>query len=930
MSSPAQFREPARPEVANEVKALATRPPSGRTSMILFVVAVGLMALVRLCFFPDRFITLSYGLPLLICLWHMDRRLLWAMVAAFLTLSVVKTFVLLAGAVADDPFQILLWLMQVINIVVMAGFIDAVIRLARRLRAHNAQLQAANTELAAQKEQISQQNTEIQAQSEELAQQNEELTQQSEELSRQNEELQQQAEELEQQTEEVQAQAEELRFSNHELSRREAMVEAFLTSLRDTGDEQQLLTRIAHAALELVGGSALAAALVERVGDELVVRAPAGLDLGQDRWPFGRSFAALVINQNQTGFVEDLDQRPDLIVPRPGTGQFRSILATPLRVRGQPMGAVEIYSAEPHLWTRDDFRIIEWVAAEASLVLDLLRLQNELRQSRDQLAWVLKKTGIGMWLNELPLNRLNWDEQTRQLFFLPPTGEITIDLFWSRVHPDDREPTRIAVEAALQQHTLYEIDHRAVHPETGEVRWIRSAGQATYAEDGRPTRFDGINYDITPRKQAEAELREARDQLEQRVVDRTRELADTVAQLQAEILKRKEASRGLERAHAQLQDRSEQLRALVLELTQAEERERRRVAQVLHDHVQQLLASMRFQTEFIAAEAEAPAIREAAATATGILQEALAATRTLTGELSPAVLQTANLAEPLRWLARWMQERHQLNVTVRSDSVDTDQRELRELIFRCVRELLFNIVKHAGVRSADVELTRTEDKVRIRVSDRGHGFDPQHLSEPRTDGGFGLLSVRERLEHCGGEFHLLSAPGQGTQVTLLIPVMARSADAERPPRPAPASPAPPIPQPPRAPIGPAARRIRTVVVDDHHVARAGLRGALERHADFEVVGEAATAADALAEIRRLLPDVVIMDVNLPDRSGIEITQQLVGEFPKLRVIGFSMHEEGPPAEAMRAAGACGFVSKGAPVAELIAALRHYCHPSVRS
>jgi len=114
---------------------------------------------------------------------------------------------------------------------------------------------------------------------------------------------------------------------------------------------------------------------------------------------------------------------------------------------------------------------------------------------------------MGMWLNTMPLGRLDWDDRTRELFFVPPGVEATAELFWSRLHPDDREPTRLAVEAAIRDRTLYAIDHRVVNPDTGEIRWIRSAGQATYAEDGSPVRFDGVNYDITERKQAEESLR---------------------------------------------------------------------------------------------------------------------------------------------------------------------------------------------------------------------------------------------------------------------------------------------------------------------------------------------------------------------------------------------------------------------------------------
>jgi PAS domain S-box-containing protein len=133
--------------------------------------------------------------------------------------------------------------------------------------------------------------------------------------------------------------------------------------------------------------------------------------------------------------------------------------------------------------------------------------EDSLRAKTAQLKFALASTGMGMWLNTMPLGKLDWDDRTRELFFVPPGVEATAELFWSRLHPDDREPTRIAVEAAIRDRTLYAIDHRVLNPATGEIRWVRSAGHATYAGDGSPVRFDGVNYDITERKRAEESLR---------------------------------------------------------------------------------------------------------------------------------------------------------------------------------------------------------------------------------------------------------------------------------------------------------------------------------------------------------------------------------------------------------------------------------------
>ncbi len=115
--------------------------------------------------------------------------------------------------------------------------------------------------------------------------------------------------------------------------------------------------------------------------------------------------------------------------------------------------------------------------------------------------------------------------------------------------------------------------------------------------------------------------------------------------------------------------------------------------------------------------------------------------------------------------------------------------------------------------------------------------------------------------------------------------------------------------------------IRVVIVDDHKMFRDGLRGLINAEPDMEVVGEAIDGKDAIEVARRLLPDVVIMDISMPVMNGIEAMRHLIKDNPKLKVIMLSMYSSGPLVNSVMAAGACGYVLKGCDFQELAAAIR---------
>jgi PAS domain S-box-containing protein len=273
-------------------------------------------------------------------------------------------------------------------------------------------------------------------------------------------------------------------------------------------------------------------------------------------------------------------------------------------------------------------------------------------------------------------------------------------------------------------------------------RWALDRDQA-----GQPGAILTTYNDITERKQAEAALQQLTETLEQRVAERT------------EALRTSEA----------------QLRVLASELTMAEQAERRRIAQILHDDLQQRLFGTRMLLKIVAEETEGTQSELAAYAeqAYGLLGDAIALARQLTVDLSPPVLKEEGLADMLQWLATQLARQHALQVEVRAKHrFVIPEADMRVLLFQCVRELLFNVVKHGQTDHATVELAPGEaGYLRIQVSDAGRGFDVA-AAEARHTGGFGLFSVRERLGFFGGRMAIDSAPGQGTRITLEVPAAA--------------------------------------------------------------------------------------------------------------------------------------------------------------
>jgi signal transduction histidine kinase len=216
-----------------------------------------------------------------------------------------------------------------------------------------------------------------------------------------------------------------------------------------------------------------------------------------------------------------------------------------------------------------------------------------------------------------------------------------------------------------------------------------------------------------------------------------------------------EASRAMtEELERRVAQRTAQLRALVADLEAVEEQERRQIARDLHDDFGQTLAAARIRLTSLCND-----------------KRANSAIRSLAAQLAPDVLHELGLSAALDWLGEEIERTFGLNVKVVDDGAAKPlAQEARSILYRAVRELLINVAKHAKTDSAIVQCECRDDRIIVRVSDQGVGYDPAAALAGRQRG-LGLISVRERLSLIGGTFEMRSAPGGGTLAKLTAPLM---------------------------------------------------------------------------------------------------------------------------------------------------------------
>lgn len=379
------------------------------------------------------------------------------------------------------------------------------------------------------------------------------------------------------------------------------------------------------------------------------------------------------------------------------------------------------------------------------LLVEIVR-REQAQETSAKLAAIVESSDDAIISKDLTGTITSWNAGAERLFGYTP--QEAIGQFITMLMPPERVDEEPGILNRIRQGLSIEHYETVRRRKDGTLLDISLTVSPIVDRKGCIVGASKIARDITERKMTEARLKHFTTELEQHVLERTKELVESEGRL----------------------------RALATELNLAEQRERARLASELHDYLAQLLVLSRI-TLARAKRTGLPSDGQAYVNqADESLSQALTYCRTLMAELSPPILQEQGLPAGLLWLADHMQ-RQELTVTVDLDQAGhvSLPEDRAVLLFQSVRELLINVAKHGRVKTATVRMTYEDGLLRIIVRDE-NGFDLTAAAVAVSDkpsplsSKFGLFSIRERMKALGGNFDLQSAPGEGTTATLVLPL----------------------------------------------------------------------------------------------------------------------------------------------------------------
>ena len=448
----------------------------------------------------------------------------------------------------------------------------------------------------------------------------------------------------------------------------------------------------------------------------------------------------LIVSETQSDARVNAESYGDLSI--------RSFIIVPLVREGEWRFQISIIDDKPRDWRDDEIQLIGELTTRIWMRLERARAEKAMRRSEERLRLIIESAkGYAIFTTDGDYLINSWYAGAVHTF-----GWSEAEILGQRIDmlftPEDRA-------TGEPQKELETARAKGIAP---DVRWhLRKDGSRVFINgvvhlmrDGELDGFLKIGRDLTAQRQAEEDLRESQKQL--------RVLNETLEQ--------------------KVEEKTAEVQQLATDLVKATQRERQRISLVLHDDLQQRIYSIRMQMSFLrdGLPTESETALKEASDIEKELAEILTIMRDLSLDLSPPILPGEGLSHAIEWLASRVREQYTLSVELQANGPFViPNEELHVLLFNFVRELVFNVVKHAEASRAVVTLAWLDHGLRIEVRDDGKGF-PDHLPEggmnkqndlPRS---LGLHTIRHQLNLFGGSMEINSKPGAGTQVTLIVPL----------------------------------------------------------------------------------------------------------------------------------------------------------------
>jgi PAS domain S-box-containing protein len=469
-------------------------------------------------------------------------------------------------------------------------------------------------------------------------------------------------------------------------------------------------------------------------------------------------------------------------------------------------------------------------------------------------------------------------------------GELQRLAFDDLIHPEDRDANLLAINHLKSgERPNIQLKNRYVHKNGREI-WVHKVMSVLPNIKSEPGNLLTLVRDIT------------------------------------ESIQDKELLAMLNRALSERSDLAEQravyIQKLAMELSKAEERERQRLAGILHDDLQQLLAYLKIK---LTTQSAVPGGLADISMFTDLIDQCIERCRNMAHELKPFSMQNIDFLSALQSLCGRMKTMYGLEVALQSNTAPKiESSVLSSLLIRSIRELLFNVVKHSETSHATVEVWVNGRQLLITVTDQGRGCDSTDLYEKRNaQEAFGLFDIEDRINFLGGNMQVESKPGQGFCARLWVPSDVGSlSDGRVRPSDIPDNWAFELKK-----TAPAASHssfkgcVRVILADDHQILRDGLIELLESEEDITVIGTASDGRKAVHLAEVLKPDVILMDVSMPVMNGIAATQRIREFLPNICIIGLTMYEDPAIQKAMLNAGACVCLCKTDAPGKLITHIR---------